>query len=82
MIPAMPGLAYWLRSVLAVLAVACCSACATDRPPQRTITVATPETLEQLRADQRESERVRRWVAKKRLCREGNIRFDSSARCW
>ncbi|HVF34816.1 MAG TPA: hypothetical protein VND91_05795 [Candidatus Saccharimonadia bacterium] len=70
------------RFVLLLLAIACCAGCASDAPRRTPVAVATPETVEQLRADARESERVRRWIAKKRLCREHAVRFDSSARCW
>jgi len=73
--------ARWVVLPLVAFAIACSAGCASERSRAQ-VAVATPETVAQLRADARESERVRRWIVKKRLCRDHAVRFDSAARCW
>ncbi len=70
-----------LLASVALLAVVL-AGCATTPDEQQVVTVATPESAAQLRADAQENERIRRWIAKKRLCRDFAVRFDSTARCW
>ena len=73
-----PSLRVALLAPILVLGLGCAS------EPRRhdVVTVATPETAKALRDNAREEQRIRRWVAKKRLCRDHAIRFDSAARCW
>ena len=69
-------------ALLAALGVLLGAGCATEPRRHDVVTVATPETAAQLRDNAREEQRMRRWIAKKRLCRDHAVRFDSSARCW
>jgi hypothetical protein len=68
--------------ILALAATAALAGCAVQETRPATVAVATPASTELLRADARENERVRRWIAKKQLCRQAGVRFESSGRCW
>ena len=65
-----------------VLALVAASGCATDSPRRQVVQVASPETVAQLRDEQRETESARRYITRKQLCRNMGVRFDSSGRCW
>ena len=64
------------------LALVAASGCATDSPKRQVVQVASPETVAQLRDEKRETESARRYITRKHLCRDMNVRFDSSGRCW
>ena len=71
-----------LRNVFLGFAAVALTACAAREPRPEPVAVASPESAEAIRADARENERMRRWIAKKQLCRQYNVRFESSGRCW
>jgi hypothetical protein len=65
-----------------LLALVAASGCATESPKRQVVQVASPETVAQLRDEQRETESARRYITRKQLCRNMGVRFDSSGRCW
>jgi len=70
-----------VRPAILLAIVAACG-CATDTPKRQVVQVASPETVAQLRDDQRATESARRYITRKHLCRDMNVRFNSSGRCW
>ena len=78
----MPGPSAFRTALIAAMAAAMLAGCASQAPRAEATTVASADTAEKLVADARETERVRRWMYRKRLCRDHAVRFDSAARCW